>query len=277
MAETVIEAIEELIDMAHSSSAVKQNLEKIIQENNWNIGPNKTETLVIFNNMRTTLADASVVLDNLKRLHKGKTDLRTAMKMFKTATSPKPQADKSRASFLIGSMTGSFNTYTRHYETYINERNHELVYSSRDSPKTYTNIIEWLHHLIEEHVHQGQGGEPLLDISSITKDEYIKALETFAVDNGKEPLDKTTSNISNVGISNLSSASKRNKGNGIHVNSSKPIIIENETSKRSSTEGPRQEDQTSTSQGNVHFQRDETNLMPTRQSASSNQNLYDPL
>ena len=118
LAKAVNEAIEELIDMAHSSSALKQNLEKFIQENDWNIGPDKTETLVIFNSMRNTLADASVVLDNLKRIHKAKTDLRTAMKMFKTATSPKPQADKSRASFLIGNMTGSFNTYTHYYETY---------------------------------------------------------------------------------------------------------------------------------------------------------------
>ena len=59
------------------------------------IGPDKTETLDIFNYMRNILSDASVVLDNLKRLHEAKTDLKTSIKMFKTATSPKPQADIS--------------------------------------------------------------------------------------------------------------------------------------------------------------------------------------
>ena len=129
------------------------------------------------------------------------------MKMFNHATLPRPQADKSQASLLIRSMAGSFNTYTHHYETYINERNHDLVYSSRDSPETYTNVAEWLHHLVKVHVHQGQGGEPLLNTSSITKDEYTKALEMFAVDNGNKTLDETASNMSKVGIGNLSSVS----------------------------------------------------------------------
>ena len=85
-------------------------------------------------------------------------------------------------------MTGAFNAYTRHYKTYINERSHELVYSSKDSPKTYTNITECLHHLIEEPVHQGEGGEPLLDISSITEDEYIETVKTLNITFKESPV-----------------------------------------------------------------------------------------
>ena len=115
------EAIEELISTAHSRSAAKHNLKRYIQENQWQVGPDRSETLGIFNRMRDTLADAYVVLDNLKRLHKTKTILRTAMGMFNHVTSLRPQADEDQASLLMKSMAGSFDEYARYYQTYINE------------------------------------------------------------------------------------------------------------------------------------------------------------
>ena len=156
-------------------------------------------------------------------------------------------------------------------------KSHELVYNSRDSPETYTNVAEWLQNLVREHVHQGEGGEPLLDISSITKDEYTEALKKFADDNENRTLDDTASDMSNIGIGNLSSTSNENRENEAHLNSSNSTIIEAETHKGLNTEDPRHTDQTSMNQGTVHNQRGASGLMPTRRSAGSEQNPYGPL
>ena len=113
----------------------------------------------IFRNVRDTFAEISVVLDNLRRLHREKTNLRTVTEMFKTTTSS---------------------------ESYVNKGSQELIYSSRTNSMIYTNINEWIHHSIEKKNHQEQEGEPLLNSSNITKDDYIKALEIFATNNKKE-------------------------------------------------------------------------------------------
>ena len=118
------------------------------------------------------------------------------MGMFDHVTSLRPQTDENQANLLMKSMAGSFDEYAHYYRTYIKERGHELVYSSSDSPETYTNVAEWLHHLVGEHVQQGEGGEPLLDIFSITKDEYTEALEKFADDNKNRTPDNTVSDVS---------------------------------------------------------------------------------
>ena len=82
MAEVTHTALKEVTNNAHSRSAVKQNLERYINENRWQTGPGQLETLVIFNCMRDTLSKTLVVRHNLKKLHKVKAELGAAMTMF---------------------------------------------------------------------------------------------------------------------------------------------------------------------------------------------------
>ena len=199
------------------------------------------------------------------------------MGMFNHVTSLKPQVDENQSNLLMKSMTKSFNEYAHYYQAYINGRGHELVYSSSHSPETYTNIAEWLHHLVGEHVHHGEGGEPLLDISSITKDEYTEALENFADDNENRTLDNTASDMSNIGIGNMSSTPNKSGADGTHLKDSNSTIIEAETQRGLNTEDPRHTAQASTSQGTTSFQSGALGLMSTGHSAATGQYPYGPL
>ena len=70
LAKVVNIAIKELISTAHNRTAARRNLERYIQENQWQVGPSQSETLAIFNKMKETLASAFAVLNNLKKIHK---------------------------------------------------------------------------------------------------------------------------------------------------------------------------------------------------------------
>ena len=119
LAKVVNIAINELISNAHNRTAARQNFERYVQENQWQIGPSQSETLVIFSKMKETLADAFAVLNNLKKLHKMKNELRTAMRMINDMTFSKPQVDENQVDLIMRSMTESFNEYTNCYQAYI--------------------------------------------------------------------------------------------------------------------------------------------------------------
>ena len=56
-------------------------------------------------------------------------------------------------------------------------------------------MARWLDHLIEEDIHQGEGGEPLLDAIKITREEYLESLEKLSTDNRSNIHDNTASDI----------------------------------------------------------------------------------
>ena len=139
--------------------------------------------------------DALVVLDNLKDLHKNKNVLRTATRMFNEAMAAKPQVDEDQVDFITKSMMKAFDKYTNCYQTYIQGGNQGLIYNSRYSPEILTDIAKWLDHLVKENIHEGEGGEPLLDTLRITRDEYLESLEKLSTDNRSNVHDNTTSDI----------------------------------------------------------------------------------
>ena len=161
MAKVIHTAFEEITTKSINRSAAKQKLEKYVDENYMETGPDQDQTLILFEDMQSTLTKALNVLN--KKLHSTKAELGAAMTLFNTTTLLRPPATEAQLAVLMKSMASAFDEYVPLYQVFINEGDHELVYKADTSPETYDDIAEWLIHLVGGLVNQGAGAEQLLN------------------------------------------------------------------------------------------------------------------
>ena len=182
MAKVIHTALEEVTTKSSNRSAIKQKIERYVNENHMETGPGPDQTLFVFKDMRATLTKALNVLNNLKKLHSTKAELGAAMTLFNTTTLLRPPATEVQLAVLMKSMASAFDEYVPLYQVFINEGDNELVYKTDTSPETYDDIAEWLIHLVGGLVNQGAGAEQLLNTNTIKRADYLAAINILSQD-----------------------------------------------------------------------------------------------
>ena len=184
--------MEESILVPHGISDVENKLIAFFHEEKVGIEPNNI--LDIFGRIKGIFSETSEVLDNLRRVHKGKACLRKNSEKFRDALILDATPDRCQARSLKRCVTKSYNEYTRQYDIYDNEEGYEFVYGSNANLTACTDIDEWVRHLVGNKGQHRLEGELLLESLFFSEDDFIKALEKFETNQMEKKSDAVTSN-----------------------------------------------------------------------------------
>ena len=102
------------------------------------------------------------------------------------------------------SIMETFDKYFDEHQNFIRDGNCHLIFNLSTIPPIMDDASRWIDHLLDEDILQKEGGEPLLDVTKVSKETYAESLVKLATHNRNNDYDNIDINIlDDVGRDNL--------------------------------------------------------------------------
>ena len=98
-----------------------------------------------------------------------------------------------------------YDKYSDEHRKFTQDGNCHLIFNLDTNPLVLDEASKWIDHLLDEDVLQGEGGEPLLDVSKFSKEIYAEILVKFINRNKGRNNDNIDLNTPEVERDNLTS------------------------------------------------------------------------
>ena len=142
--------------------------------------------------------------------------------MLNEATKSKPRMMKNKVEFLMKTIMETYDKYFDEHRNFIQNGNCHLIFNLSTSPPIMDEAPKWIDHLLVEN-----GGEPLLDVSKVSKEVYAEALMRFITHNRDRDNNNMELNVpDDVGRDNLTSTFNDGEDGRISPTESNAIFID---------------------------------------------------